>query len=255
MVTDALDLLFEALALPEETRVEQRVAKALLVERGELARADRRLVEAGLDRLTWRATIKPSAVGLAAYADETRDYPQLVVMAAMLRPGAKMERLVEVIHRAIAHPLVLLSGSAEAGRLSIGLKRRHERGGGRVVLDRLALSPVVTTGAGPLQTMFLESLALAHVAAHNLWSLHMGWEERAEALAAAHFTGTFRLLMDEAEIAARRAALREYTDMARQSAALRRAAAVEKRLPRRLELAREIANAEARLAKLVEQMR
>nr|MBA3810915.1 DUF4391 domain-containing protein [Caulobacteraceae bacterium] len=98
------DALHDALVLPRAARVDRRVAKALLVERGGLSSADRRLIEAGLERLTWRATLKPATAGLRAFADEARDYAGIVVMAAAFRPGAKAARLTEVIHRAIAHP-------------------------------------------------------------------------------------------------------------------------------------------------------
>ncbi|MBA3999379.1 DUF4391 domain-containing protein [Brevundimonas sp.] len=252
---DALDALFDALALPKETQVEQRVAKALLVDRGELGAADRRLLETGLERLTWRATIKPTAAGVAAYADEVRDYAQLVVMGARLRPDAKTDRIIEVIHRAVAQPLVLLAGDSKAAALSVGLKRRHEREAARAVLQRLTISPIVISEADPVQIAFLDSLALTRVATHDLWSLHRRWSECAEAYVAGRITGVFRLPTDEAEVESRRAGLEAYTVQAREVARVRKAAMTEKRLARRLALAGEVASAEERLGALVAQIR
>lgn len=250
MSEGALTRLFNALALPDEARVEQRVAKALLVERGDLPLADRRVVEAELDRLTWGATLKPATTGLAAYADDSRDYGQIVVMAATLKREAKAERLVEVIHRVVAHPLVLLAGDGRGVALSVGLKRRHEREAGRVVVERLTASPALDGGEDTLEQAFLASLPLAGVAAHDLWSLHTGWEERAEAYAAARIAGTFRLPRDAADADARRAALAAYSAQAREVAGLKKAAAREKRLAKQLDLAREVTSAEGRLADL-----
>lgn len=252
---DAMDALFDALALPKETKVEQRVAKGLLVDRGELGAADRRLLETGLERLVWQATIKPTAAGVAAYADEVRDYPQLVVMSARLRPEAKTDRIIEVIHRAIAQPLVLLAGDSAAAVLSVGFKRRHEREAGRAVLEWLAISPIITPRTDPIQNAFLESLALARVAIHDLWSLHRRWSECAESYMAGRITGAYRLPMDEAEVQSRRAGLGAYTVQVREVARVRKAAVAEKRLARRLVLAGEVASAEERLGALVSQMR
>lgn len=247
----ALDRLYAALDLPQAAAVERRVAKSLLAERGELSAADRRILETGLERLTWRATLRPSSAGLAPFEDETRGYREIVVMAAELRTDAKTDRLVEVIHRAIAHPLVLLAGDGEAARLSVGLKRNHEREAGRVVVERLTTGPDVTLAddADGVQAAFLASLDLAALPAHDLWSLHQGWGERAEAFAAGRITGTFRLADDAAQAAARREALDAWSRQAREIAALRKEAARETRLNRRIELSRNVASAEAGLTR------
>jgi hypothetical protein len=180
-----------------------------------------------------------------------RDYAQLVVMSAELRSGARADRIVEVIHRAVAHPLVLVSESEEGAALSIGLKRRHEREVGRAVVERLTTSPVVGVSPEPLADAFLADLPLAALSAHDLWSLHTGWAERAEAFAAARITGAYRLPADEAEAEARRAALGAYDAGVREEARLRTAATSERRLNRRIDLSRDVARAEAELHRLI----
>lgn len=72
---------------------------------------------------------------------------------------------------------------------------------------------------------------------------------------AGRITGSFRLPMDESETESRRAGLEAYTVQAREVARVRRAAATEKRLARRLALAGEVASAEERLGALVAQIR
>jgi hypothetical protein len=247
-----LDILCDAFALPASARIERRVAKSLLSERGALSSADRRRVDAGLERLTWRATLKPAHAGVPAFSDAVRDYALVVVMSAQLRPDAQADRLGEVIHRAIAHPLVLLAGDEAGAVLSIGLKRRHEREADRVVVERLAVSPVVTGGGDPIEATFLSSLKLAALSAHDLWSLHMGWGERAEAFAAARITGAFRLADDEVQADARRAALAAHAVQACEVARLRKAAAGEQRLNRRIDLSRDVTQAAAELARLTQ---
>lgn len=248
MTDSALEALLTALALPPAARVTQRVAKALLSERGALSTTDRRLVETGLERLTWRATLTPSSAALAAWRDDARDYSQIVVMEARTRPEAKLDRLLEVIHRAVAHPLVLIAGDDAGAALSVGLKRRHEREADRVVVERLATSPVVSVPLLPVDEALLTSLDLAAVGAHDLWSLHTRWGERVEAHAAARITGLFRLATDPGQIEARREALADHAAQAREVTRLRKAARTERQLNRRIELSREVTRAEGRLA-------
>ena len=93
MSGEPLDNLYDALALPPAALLNRRVAKSLLSERGDLSSADRRRVDTGLERLTWRATLKPAHAGVPAFNDDARDYAQIVVMTALLRPVAQVDRL------------------------------------------------------------------------------------------------------------------------------------------------------------------
>jgi hypothetical protein len=250
MTVDAMEMLFKALALPLSAQVNQRVAKALLGERGGLSSTDRRLVDQGVERLTWRATLKPASVGVEAFQDNGHDYSQIVVMVGHLRVDAKAARLIELVHRAVAHPLVMIAGEAAGASLSVGLKRRHEREASRMVIERLAISPPVTGARDQIERAFLASLALAAASASNLWSLHKGWGERCEAFEAARIAGGFRVPGDEAEAETRRTRLAAYAAKAREVVRLRKAAATEQRLNRRVDLSRDVARGEAELARL-----
>jgi hypothetical protein len=252
-MTTTLDRLYQALALPAATAINRRVPKTVFNEQADLSAADKRLLDRGLERLDWRGTLRPASVGLAAYEDDVRACPQIVVMSARLRPGAIAERLTTVIHRAIAHPLLLLCETADGVVLSAGLKRHHERETGRVVVERMAASPpmTVTADATPVTAAFLNSLALAGIGGRDLWALHQGWAERIEALSAARITGSFRLPRDAIEAEARRGGLADHAAQVRNVGALRKRAQAEKQLNRRIDLAGEVARAEVQLAGLL----
>ena len=246
-----LDRVYQALVLPAATAIDRRVPKTVFNERADLSATDKCLLDGGLDRLDWRATLKPASVGLAAYADAARAYPQVVVMSARLRAGADADRLTMVIHRAIAHPLVLLCQGAGGVVLSVGLKRRHEREADRVVIDRVAASPPITARAETMANTFLNSLDLAKIGGRDLWGLHVGWSERIEAFATAQITGVFRLPIDEVEAQARRDGMAEHEKQIKAISALRKRAQAEKQLNRRIDLAREVTQAEDQLAAIV----
>ena len=250
-MTAILDRVFEALALPSATAINKRVPKTVFNDQADLSAGDKRLLDNGLDRLDWRATLGPTSVGLAAFADGVRAYPQIVVMSAKLRPGAAADRLTTVIHRAIAHPLLLLCESGGAVVLSVGLKRLHEREEGQVVVERIAASPGMAAPVTPVTETFLNSLNLTGIGGHDLWALHLGWAERIEAFAVAQVTGAFRLPTDEADAQTRRDELADHEAQIKAVAALRKRAQAEKQLNRRIDLAREVTRAEQRLAHLV----
>jgi hypothetical protein len=255
-MSGASERLFAALGIPETARVATRVAKSLLGEQAGLTAADRRAVETGIERLDWRATLKPASIGLEAFADAERDYPNIVVMTLALREGAKSARLTEIIHRAIAAPLVLIGQDGGGATLSVGLKRRHEREAERAVVERLVVGPPVSGGAGETaEDAFLASLDLARLPARDLWDAHRALAERIEALAAARACGVWRLPADEAQSRARREALARLAAAQREVQRLRRAAAGEKRLAARVALAGAVARAEKALAETIAALR
>lgn len=104
----SIPMLLSLLALPPESRVDQRVPKKLLLEQGLPTAADKRAVQEGVEELLWVAALKPETIGVPAYRDEAREYLEIAVLALSLRAQAKVSRLVELLHRAVPYPVLLV---------------------------------------------------------------------------------------------------------------------------------------------------
>ena len=247
-----IDCLLEALALPPSARMERRVPKAMLAEHGAISVGDRKLVESGIERLRWRASLKPGTIGIPAFNDNARDYSEIAVLTLEVRDGANISRLAKIAHTAIPYPLILIIGDGDASALSVAPKRRHERQVDRFVIDRLMISPTLTKPLNAAANAYVVSLDVAGLPATNLWSLYEGLVDRIEAYAAAGITGAFRLLLSAEDAAGRRVALDAHNGQAREIARLRRAAAAEKRLAVRIDLSHAITRAEAELRRLTQ---
>lgn len=241
--------IFEALGLPPEARVDARVPKKLLVEQGAPTPADKRAIQEGIDELHWLAVCKPTTIGVPAFADDAREYLEIAVISCAFRPGAKAGRLIELIHRAIPYPVLLVTSDDDGVALSVAHKRHAENEAGKVVIER-----VVSTGAlpaklkGPEHFQFLEALSLARQPRLDLFTLYNGWLTRIEALNAARLNGAFTATDDEASIVRRRSALEAYSQLTREIISLRAKASREKQLNRRVDLNLEIQHREAKLA-------
>lgn len=247
-----IETLFDALALPVSACMERRVPKTLLAEHGATGAGDRKLVEGGIERLRWRASLKPATIGVSALVDDTRDYREIAVLTMETRDGVNAARLAKIAHAAIPYPLILIAGDEGQAALSLAPMRRHERQGDRFVAERLATAPSVAAPPDEIAEAFLASLAVAQQPAADLWSLYEGVIDRAEAYAAARITGVFRLPADTHEAASRRIALAAHDRQAREVAQLRKAAAAEKRLAARIELSHTITRAEAELRRIID---
>src|SRR6266566_341575 len=112
------DALLSALDLPDSSRVDQRVPKKLLLENGAPTPADKRIINDGIEELVWLAALKPRTIGVPEYRDDVREYLEIAVLRLTLRATAKATRLVELVHRAVPYPLLLLTERGERPGLS-----------------------------------------------------------------------------------------------------------------------------------------
>jgi hypothetical protein len=240
--------VIDALAIPDDALVEQRVPKRLLLEQGAPTAADKRRIQDGIEELTWVAALKPTNIGVSAFRDEMREYLEIAVLTLVLRPEAKPPRLVELIHRAIPYPVVLVAETSEAVSLSLAHKRWSQGEAGKVVIEDVRQVSLNLTAPSPEETLFLASLAVSRLPAGDMYALYDGLLNRLAALEAARITGGF----GPPDSAERASALRDGLDAharLRQDIALLRAQAKkEKQLNRRVEINLEIKRLEATLA-------
>lgn len=247
--------IIEALSIPPEARVDIRVPKKLLLEQGVPTSADKKAIQDGIDELQWLAACKPVTVGVPAFTDEVREYLEIAVVACAFRPGAKSSRLIELIHRAIPYPVLLLTTDAEGLTVSVAHKRQAQNEAGRIVIERVVASPALALRSdAPHEQAFLDSLALPSQRRDNLWSLYRGWLARVEALNAARIGGTYAPTDDPEKVDRRRAALAAHTSLEREIAVLRSQAKKQTQLSRRVELNTKIQALQAKAAGFLEDL-
>jgi len=238
-----------ALALPADTRVDQRVPKKLLVENGAPTAADKRQINDGIEELLWIAALKPGTIGVPEYRDANREVLEIAVLSLALRHEAKATRLVEQIHRAIPYPVFLITAQAGGVSLSLAHKRFSQNEAGRVVVEDAPI--VCALDANPLAAEWLAGLSLAAQPRANLLAVYQGWIACLEAFQAAQITGRLTGSADPAAQEIRRQALADHSRLQHDIASLRAQAVKEKQVNRRVALNLEIKSQEATIAKLI----
>lgn len=230
--------IINALALPTQARVDQRVPKKHLIDHGAVTTTDKKSITDGIEELLWVAALRPSTVGVPAHEDEERQYLEIAVLALSLREGARANRLRELVHRAIPYPLVLVTTDDDGVTLSLAHLRQAENDSSKMVLDGGIVSGSVPSDA--VGVTFMTSLALAGLPKENLFVLYQGWLDRMTALDAARHTGTFALVPTRQASEARRQALREIARIDAEIAAMRSNAQKATQVNRRVEFNLEL---------------
>ena len=240
--------VIDALALPADARVDQRVPKKLLTEHGAPTAADKRQIQDGIEELLWVAALKPTNIAVPAFRDDMREYLEIAVLTATLRAGAKPTRLIELIHRAIPYPVVLWTEQGGAVSLSLAHKRQSQGEAGEVVIEDVRrTAPFHPKSPTAEEALFLASLELSSLVARDLFALYQGWLDRVAALEAAQITGTFAAPDSVGRASALRDGLDTRTRLQWDLAGLRAKAEKEKQLNRRVELNLEIKRLEAKV--------
>ena len=241
--------LIEAFDLPESSLVNQRVPRKLLLENGAPTAADKRSINEGIEELIWIAALKPVTVGVPEFRDESHEYLEIAVLLLTLRDGAKIKRLVELVHRAIPYPVLLLTRQGAPLSLSVAHKRWSQSEAGKTVLEGDIVSVELKNEVDSLILVdFYNSLPLGRQPRTNLRDLYQGWLDSMVALHAAMVTGGFALAENAEYAAVRRDSLRECGVLHEEIVRLRTLAAKERQIPRQVELNLELKRIEAELA-------
>lgn len=233
---------FVALALPSDTLVDRRVPKTLLIENSAPTAADKRLIQRGIEELRWLAALKPTTAGVAEYRDAVREYLEIVVLKLTLRPTAHTDRLVELVHRAVPYPVLLIAWQRDVPELSLAHKRWSRNETRKTVIDSEIVAVWLKNDcADKCTALFRDALALTRQPRGTLYALYEGWIDTVQAMRAAGVTGVFSLPASATKAADRTAALREYRRLDRRIAKLCATADKEKQISRRVEMNVEIA--------------
>jgi Domain of unknown function (DUF4391) len=243
------DAILTALDLPAGSRVDQRVPKKLLLEHGAPTAADKRHINEGIEELLWVAALKPTTIGVPEYRDDAREYVEIAVLRLTVRASGTATRLVELVHRAIPYPVLLLTEYGAQSGTSVAHKRWSLGEAGKTVLDgeitNIDWDAVRDADYGPA---FRDALALGRQPRATLYALYQGWLDTLVALHAARITGTFAVATNTEQASARRDALRECARLDTEIIRLRASAAREKQMRRQVELNLELKRIEAQLA-------
>lgn len=243
------DELLAALDLPVATRVDQRVPKKLFLENGAPTAADRRAITEGVEECRWVAALKPHTIGVPDYRDADREYVEIHILQLTAAPDAKTTRLIELIHRAVPYPMLLVHEQASALTLSAAHKRHSLGEAGKTVLESLPVAVDVGGHAfARFQGDFAAALPLTKQPQSSLYALYSGWLDTLVALLAAGRSGRFRLCDTRAAAEARRQALETCTSADAEVARIRAAAARETQVARQAELNQALGAVRAKLA-------
>ncbi|MTW34122.1 DUF4391 family protein [Pseudoduganella danionis] len=145
------------------------------------------------------AALKPTNIGVPSFRDSEREYLEVAVLTVQFRPNAKVPRLLELIHRAIPYPLLLVASFHDEGKASLSVSVAHKRfnqgEAGKFVLDEILTTSAIELDALPSASAqcFMAAMSLSNQPNKDLYALYQGWADCIIGLAIAGIVGRFVL--------------------------------------------------------------
>ncbi|MYS05811.1 DUF4391 domain-containing protein [Streptomyces sp. SID6041] len=234
--------MIDALGLPADCAVDVRVPKSQVQAHADFSAADRRLVQDGIETLRWAAAVRPDAVGIPAHTAEggSRRIPELHIMTLEARPGGKLTRLEELVHRVVPYPILLVSDQGDGPRVSAATKRMSNARADTVTLDAPPVTALLVEAPASATEAFLHALQLDRQPRGHLGMVYEGWLACTVALRVALVTREFALAASPPAVRAQLAALTESSLLEAELKKLLVQIKREKQLPRRIELQDQI---------------
>lgn len=248
----------DALRIPDRLKVSTRViGRTVFRQNAMLAPAELRALEDGLTELRVVATIRPSEFMIPAFADDTREYLEILIMRGNLKSLAVADKIATVLHRAIPYPLIVAFDVPSGGvYISLAHKRNPANNQGRMVVE--STNSVTLSGKGgaaATESAFLASLDVSKLPTRNLYVMYQAVWDRVTAMRAAAAVGVFGIPADSDSAAELAASLVEFESISGEISSLQSRAERESQISRRVELNDEIGRLTPRYIAAAERMR
>ena len=199
----SFDDFLEHLDIPDSCRLDKPVFKKLFLDasdekRGVLDATDKKCLKDDISRVRWLYTLKPSTINIAAYGDDSREYPEVAILHVELSNSSRAARIAHFINRAIPYPLVLLFTAELDGHTSMSISLADKRIN-RADKEKWVLEESVNSGwirledQSASESEFLTSLKVSALPFTDFWRFYQALMERVIAINCAIHSGDFKL--------------------------------------------------------------
>jgi hypothetical protein len=180
--------------IPESCRLGKRVYKRLFHENAKLSATDKKVLRNDVDTILWQYTLKPITIPIQPYEDDQREYHEVVLLQVNLKHTGRVNRLAEIVHRAIPYPLFVIFVSNTTCSISLAYKRFSQAEKEAIVADGFqATGWLDMSNPTKNQLAFLESLDISTWPHTNFFAFYRAAMDRVIALACAEYSGHYSL--------------------------------------------------------------
>jgi len=189
-----IEALYKKMMIPESCRLGKRVYKRLFHENAKLSATDKKALRDDVDSILWQYTFKPTTIPILPYEDDQREYHEVALLQVNLKQTGRVNRLAEIVHRAIPYPLFVVFASDTTCSISLAYKRFSQAEKEAIVAEGFqATGWLDLSNPTENQAAFMESLAISTWPHTHFFAFYRAAMDRVIALACAEHSGHYSL--------------------------------------------------------------
>jgi len=189
-----IEALYEKMMIPESCRLGKRVYKKLFHENAKLSATDKKALSDDVDTIVWQYTFKPITIPIQPYEDAQREYHEVALLQVNLKQTGRVNRLAEIVHRAIPYPLFVVFVFDMTCSISLAYKRFSQAEKEAIVAEGFqATDWLDLSNPTEPQAAFLESLDISTWPHTHFFAFYRAAMDRVIALAWAEHSGHYKL--------------------------------------------------------------
>jgi Domain of unknown function (DUF4391) len=191
-----IEVLYEKMMIPESCRLGKRVYKRLFHENAKLSATDKKALRDDVDTILWQYTFKPTTIPIQPYEDDQLEYHEVAFLQVNLKQTGRVNRLAEIVHRAIPYPLFVVFVSDMTCSISLAYKRFSQAEKEAIVAEGFqATGWLDLSNPTQNQAAFLESLDISTWPHTHFFAFYRAAMDRVIALACAEHSGHYSLVI------------------------------------------------------------
>lgn len=144
--------LYEYLNIPKSCKLGSTIFKKLFYEKAELSTMDKNIFVESINKITWVYCLRSDNTNILPFKDNIRDYPEIEVIEVELIIEDKLNRIAEIIMRAIPYPMVLIFKLNDKFKFYVAHQKINQNDSSKNTIEEL-INTEWLDKASPLFTM------------------------------------------------------------------------------------------------------
>lgn len=142
-----MDKFYEKLNIPNNCLVDKPVFKKDFLSNADLLSSDKKIINDHIKKVTWKYCLKPETINILPYKDDKRDYLEIEIIEVQLNEISKVNRIAEIMMRAIPYPILLVLIDDEKLKLAVGDMRKNLSDSSKVTVEDFVFTDWIDTNS------------------------------------------------------------------------------------------------------------
>ena len=142
-----MEQFYKQLNIPNNCEVNNTIFKKAFLDNADLTSTDKKIINDHIKKVTWKYCLKPETINILPYKDDKRDYLEIEIIEVQLNEISKVNRIAEIIMRAIPYPILLILIDDEKLKLAVGDMRKNLSDSSKVTVDDFVFTDWIDTNS------------------------------------------------------------------------------------------------------------